>query len=88
MLLDISKYPNVALVLASEKAEAVDPSLRPPKRWFDFMAKKIKDNNPSYSKDQIQQTIGHIWYHQLTEAKRKSLRAQEGKHYGPAKSSW
>jgi hypothetical protein len=69
-------YPNVYRVLAS------DPSLRPPKKWWEKMHKEVKEKNPGYSEEQIDSTIGNIWYHELSEAKKKEIREHEGKHYG------
>lgn len=46
---------------------------RGPKKWWDKMTKEIKKGNPSYSDDQVAKTIGDIWYHQLSESKRKEI---------------
>lgn len=63
------------------KGGGVDPSARPPKKWYEKMTREIKSNNPSYSKQQVRQTIGDIWYHKLSHAKRSEIRKREGKHY-------
>ena len=63
---------------------AAEASAKPPKKWFDKMEKEIKEGNPDYSADQIKNTIGHIWYHQLSEAKKKEIRGREGKKYKAA----
>lgn len=68
------------------KAES-DPSLKPPKAWWNKMQKEIKEGNPSYSQDRIDKTIGAIWYHQLSNSKRSEIRQREGKTYGPAKKA-
>lgn len=68
---------------ATKKRES-DPSLRPPKKWYQEMEKEIKQGNPSYSEEQVDATIGDIWYHNLSDAKREEIREREGKHYGPA----
>lgn len=57
----------------------VDPSLRPPKRWFTKMMKTVKGDNP-------EAIIGAIW-RDLPVAKKKEIRGREGKHYGPAPKS-
>ncbi len=59
--------------------------MRPPKRWFEKMYKEIKEGNPDYSDEQIKNTIGDIWYHNLTDSKRSEIHEREGKNYGPAK---
>jgi len=46
---------------------------RPPKKWFNEMKKEIKEGNPDYSEDQVNKTIGDIWYNELSESKRKEL---------------
>lgn len=75
---DKIRKSDLAKVLGKEK------SLRPPKKWFDKMEKEIKEGNPSYDAEQIKNTIGDIWYHKLSDAKRKEIREREGKEYGPA----
>ena len=59
---------------------AVDPSARPPKKWWDKMYKKVKKNNPNYSDEQIRKTIGKIWYQRLRKPKKSEIRKREGKH--------
>jgi hypothetical protein len=54
-----------------------DPSLRPPKKWFN----KMKDSGKS------QKLIGWIWYHSLSPEKRAEIRGREGKHYGSPENS-
>lgn len=66
---------------------AANPSLKPPKKWADEKLKEIKKGNPSYSEEQVHDTMGDIWYHKLDDAKRKEIRHREGKDYGPAKSA-
>jgi len=60
-----------------------DPSLKPPKRWFNKMHKRIMKSNPDYSSEQTDATIGKIWYG-LPKQKRVEIRGREGKKYGPA----
>jgi arabinogalactan endo-1,4-beta-galactosidase len=47
--------------------------VKPPKYWWDYMVDKIKKDSPSYTKKQIAATIGDIWYHGLTQAKRNEI---------------
>jgi len=63
-----------------------DPSVKPPEKWFKMMSNDIKKKNPSYSDDQVQKTIGDIWYHKLSTAKKQEIRGREGKEFGPAES--
>lgn len=37
------------------------------------MKKEIKKNSPEYSEEQVAATIGDIWFHNLTEKKRKQI---------------
>lgn len=64
--------------------DEADPSLAPPKKWFDKMYKGIHKENPSYSDEQARKTVGDIWYHNLSTKKRKEIRGREGKKYAPA----
>lgn len=80
---DKVRKSDLKKALAKEESKK---SLRPPKKWYDKMEKEIKEGNPSYSKEQIERTIGDIWYHKLSDAKRKEIREREGKEYGPADS--
>jgi hypothetical protein len=64
--------------------DEADPSLAPPKKWFDKMYKGIHKENPSYSDEQATKTVGDIWYHNLSTKKRKEIRGREGKKYAPA----
>jgi hypothetical protein len=75
---DAARYPGLSKILAA------DPSLQPPKKWFGEMQRDIKKSNPSYSDEQVRKTIGDIWYHNLSDAKRTEIREREGKHYGAA----
>lgn len=63
-----------------------DPSLKPPKKWFDHMHKQVQKKNPDYNDEQVKNTIGSIWYDKLTPKKRSEIRSREGKEYGPAES--
>ena len=70
-------------IIGKKKPESA-PSLKPPKEWFAEMTDEIRKGNPSYSEKRIRQTIGDIWYNQLTDAKRKEIRERYGKEYGKA----
>lgn len=69
-------------IVAAHLAIAVDPSLKPPKKWFDKMFNKMKKEG--YDDDTARKSVGKIWY-ELSTAKKKEIRKREGKHYGPAK---
>ena len=68
-------------LVGAKKSES-EPSLKPPKEWWDRMYKDVSSKNPSYSEDQIKNTLGDIWYHQLTKSKRSEIRQRYGKKYG------
>lgn len=70
----------------STQLDEADPSLAPPKKWWNKMEKKVKSKNKDYSADQVKKTIGNIWYNDLDDAKREEIRKREGKKYGPAES--
>jgi len=69
--------------VAAHLAVAVDPSLKPPKKWFNKMFKKMKTEG--YDDETARKSVGKIWY-DLPVAKKKEIRKREGKHYGPAKA--
>lgn len=52
---------------------------RPPKKWWDKMAKEIKEGSPDYSEERVAQTIGDIWFNNLTEKKRKEISDRDRK---------
>jgi hypothetical protein len=74
----LASYPAVEEILAA------DPSAQPPKKWWNKMHKEVKEGNPDYSEEKIDKTIGNIWYNDLSDEKRKEIRAREGKHYQAA----
>jgi len=37
------------------------------------MIKEIKENSPNYSEERAAKTVGDIWFHNLTEKKRKQI---------------
>ena len=63
-----------------------DPSLKPPKKWWEATSKSVKSGNPSYSQDQVDKTVGKIWS-DLSDAKKSEIRGREGKTFGEAKES-
>jgi len=65
----------------AEKEES-DKSEKPPKAWWNKMKKEIKAENPDYSDDQVDATIGSIWYKNLSTDKKKEIRGREGKTFG------
>ena len=54
-----------------------DNPARPPKYWWDRMVKEIKASMPTYSMEQIRDTIGDIWYHKLSPSKKRQIVARE-----------
>jgi hypothetical protein len=50
--------------------------LTPPKKWFKKMKKRVKSGNPSYDDKKVDATVGDIWYHKLSAAKKKQLSAE------------
>lgn len=66
------------------KKKESDPSLKPPKKWWDGMKKDVKKKNPDYSDEQIEKTIGDIWHNKLSKKKKEEIRGREGKTYGKA----
>jgi hypothetical protein len=45
---------------------------RPPKEWWNKMVKEVKSGNPDYSKDQVDKTVGAIWYKKMSPSKKKT----------------
>lgn len=86
------KYPMIDRILYPTIAEYAegrhesDKSKKPPKKWWDKMEKEVKEGNPSYSKEQVDKTIGSIWA-KLSEDEKKKLREAEGKEYGKAEGA-
>lgn len=83
--LPLSKMVDIGWNLmkkVSSKKET-DPSLKPPKKWWNKMVKEVKDGNPSYDAETVDKTVGKIWS-DLSDAKKSELRENEGKHFGPA----
>ena len=70
--------------VAAHLAVAVDPSLKPPKKWFNKMFKKMKTEG--YDDETARKSVGKIWY-DLPVAKKKEIRKREGKHYGKPKKN-
>jgi len=50
---------------------------QPPKEWWDKMYKKIKKGNPKYDDEKIRETVGNIWYNDLSDSKRKEILQRE-----------
>ena len=59
-------------------------SLKPPKEWFDKKYAEVKKGNPDYSEEQINATVGKIWYQEMSNHQRSERRHEEGKEYGKA----
>ena len=63
-------------VFAKEESKKDEKDERPPKKWFDKMYKEIQEGNSGYSDEQIRATIGDIWYHDLSDAKKEEIRSR------------
>lgn len=51
----------------------------PPKAWWDEMYQEVKSGNPDYSEEQVRKTVGDIWYHKMSPAKKKKeVKKSEG----------
>lgn len=65
-------------VLGESEVVEADPSLQPPKKWFEKMLGQVEgDDKPAI--------VGAIW-RDLSDEKKAEIRAREGKTYAPAKS--
>lgn len=51
-----------------------DQSL-PSSEWQDAMKKRVKEDNPSYSDDQVSKTVGDIFYNKLSPAEREKAKS-------------
>lgn len=81
---EIPNYYDLLLEMEKQaKGSSVDPSLRPPSKWFKKMEKSMVEKG--VKGDLIPKIIGQIWYHNLSDKRRKEIREREGKQYGPAK---
>lgn len=80
---EIPNYYDLLLKMEKEAlGSSVDPSLRPPSKWFNKMQKEL--HSRGVKSDLAPKIIGQIWYHKLDDKRRGEIRAREGKHYGPA----
>lgn len=50
---------NVLAKLGRKKKQA-------PKKWWNKMVRDIKENNPEYSEEQVDATVGDIWYNKVS----------------------
>jgi hypothetical protein len=57
-------------------------SLRPPKQWFDKKCAEVKAGNPDYTEEQVNATVGSIWYKEMSKHQKSERREDEGKTYG------
>ncbi len=46
---------------------------RPSKEWWEKMVKEVKDDNPDYSQEQVDKTVGDIWYNKLSPSKKEDI---------------
>lgn len=70
-------------ILEKVSKEEIEPSLKPPKGWWNKMEKEVKEGNPSYDSETVSKTIGKIWS-DFSVSKKEELREGEGKTYGKA----
>jgi len=42
------------------------------------MVKEIEEGSPDYSEERVSETIGDIWFNNLTDAKRKEIINRDG----------
>lgn len=77
---------NVDFDVPIKKAKKPEtaPSLKPPKAWFDQKAKEVKAGNPKYTEEQVNATVGDIWYNKMSKKQKGEKRKAEGKKYGKA----
>lgn len=57
-------------------------SKKPPKGWWDKMYNQIKEGNPSYDDEMVRETIGNIWYHDLSPYRKKEIYKEYGEIKG------
>lgn len=87
----MEKYPNVSEESINESIKKAKkhsaPSKKPPKEWWNKMEKEIKKENPEYSQEQVDKTIGDIWYNEMSKKDKKEKREEHGKTYGKLKKA-
>ena len=49
----------------------IEAPQKPPREWWERTTKEIKEGNPSYSQEKVDETAGSIWYHKMGPAKKK-----------------
>jgi len=49
------------------------------------MKKEIKKGSSDYSSERVNETVGNIWYNELSDAKRKEIYKRYGKTKSPNK---
>ena len=67
-----------------ENAYKSDPSLKPPKEWWDTHVRAVSAKKPKYSQKRIARILGGKWYHEMSGKARGKARRAEGKEYAPA----
>jgi hypothetical protein len=70
--------------MPTDKNNTTMRSLKPPREWFDKKVAEIKKGNPDYSDEQVNATVGKIWYREMSKHQRGERRHEEGKEYGKA----
>jgi len=62
----IKQLPANVVSLLEAKADALLEKAedeRPPKEWWDYCVKTIKESNPDYTDEQVRRVCGSMWYH-------------------------
>jgi DNA mismatch repair ATPase MutL len=68
----------------NKKLEKSDPSLKPPKDWWEQHVAAIKRKKPGYSEKRISRILGGKWYHEMSRKAKSKVRVAEGKKLGSA----
>ena len=58
---------------------------RAPKKWWDKMVKEVKSENKDYSEERVNETVGEIWYNNLSDEKREEIYKRHGEKKNPNK---
>lgn len=74
---------NIIHLIATKKQKGAKH--RAPKRWFNKMKKIIKKENPDYSEERVNATVGDIWYNELSDKKRVEIYKRYGETKNPNK---
>ena len=70
--------------MPTDKNNPTKKSLKPPKQWFERKCAEVKAGNPDYTEEQVNATVGKIWYKEMSKHEKSERREDEGKTYGKA----